>query len=85
MRLYQMPNLILSPEIEEFYQHTNRFQQQFIDLDYITRCYRHIRDNVLIIEYPIIRDELTMIENDLEKANTIITWDIDSGIIFYTS
>ncbi|CAF3706752.1 unnamed protein product [Rotaria sordida] len=77
MRLYQIPNLILSPEIEEFYQQIDRFQQQFIDLDYITKSYRHIYDNVLIIEYPLIREELTIIENDLEKASTVVTFDID--------
>ncbi|CAF3388923.1 unnamed protein product [Rotaria sp. Silwood1] len=78
MRLYQIPNLILSPEIEEFYKQIDRFQQQFIDLDYITKSYRHIYDNVLIIEYPLIREELTTIENNLEKASTIVTFNIDT-------
>jgi hypothetical protein len=95
MRLYQIPNVILTPETEEFYQHIDRFQQQFIDLgktniikidkvhshsDYITKSYRHIYDNVLIIEYPLIREELTLIENDLDKASTVITLNIDTGM-----
>ncbi|UJR10317.1 hypothetical protein I4U23_014523 [Adineta vaga] len=78
MRLYQLPTFILSPEIEEFYQYINHFQQQFIDLDYITKSYRHIYDNILIIEYPLIRDELQTIEKNLDKASTIHTLNIDT-------
>jgi len=48
--------------------------------DYITNSYRHIYDNILIIEYPLIHEELTAIENDLEKASTVITFNIDLGI-----
>ncbi|CAF4408540.1 unnamed protein product, partial [Adineta steineri] len=78
MRLYQIPYFIHSSDTEEFYQHIDRFQQQFINLDYITKSYRHIFDSILIIEYPLIRDELTIIENDLEKASTIMTLDINT-------
>ncbi len=48
--------------------------------DYITKSYRHIYDNILIIEYPLIREELIAIEKDLEKASTVMTLNIDTGM-----
>ena len=48
-------------------------------LDYITQSYRRVFDHVLMIDYPLIREEFTGIENDLAQASTIITWNIDTG------
>ena len=91
-RLYQLPNLVISPKAEEFYQHIPRFQQQCIDLgnssslnphpdlrlDYITKSFRHIHDHILLIEHPLVREEFTSIEKDLEKASTAMSWAIET-------
>ena len=50
--------------------------------EYITKSYRHIFDHILIIEQPIIQDELTSIENNLDKASSVISLNIDRGTQF---
>jgi dynein heavy chain len=48
------------------------------NLDMMVRWYNKVRENVLHVEFPLIKEELEHIDKELEKGEAVLRWNDES-------
>ena len=63
----------------ELYARRDELRKYVINLDLTVHFYNKIRQTVLEVEYPLIENQLSDIDNKLLQAENSLTWN-DAGI-----